>query len=151
MLRAEDWWSDCCRLWRDAAWRLCSTAAECSCAFLRSSATLELLGSLAREESGVWLAREAREGVWDAREAREGVCPAREAREGVWLVREERGLASEVEAREERGLKVGGLIGQQEHSPGNPVIENTLTLARLPPTPQHYVAQCTQRQVFSVA
>lgn len=42
------WW--CCRLWcrlcREAACcRLCRTAAECSCAFRRSSATLELRGS----------------------------------------------------------------------------------------------------------
>lgn len=115
-------------MWREAAWRLCRTAAECSCAFLRSSATLELLGSLASEESGVWLAREAREGDW----------PAREAREGVWLVREESGLAREVEAREESGLKVGGLIGQQEHSPGNPVAGNRWALAA--PPPQHHVA-----------
>ena len=63
----------------------------------------------------------------------------REAREGVWLVREDRGLEREVEAREESGLKVGGLIGQQEHSPGNPVAGNRCVLAPplSPPPSQH--------------
>lgn len=84
-MRAVDECSDCCRECKEAACRLCRTAAECSWAFRLSSATLELRGSLkeARGEDACEerdprdedceAARQAKEGLWEAREANEGL------------------------------------------------------------------------------
>lgn len=130
----NDWWREC----RDAAWRLCRTAAECSWALRRSSATLELLGSVSvegelcaardpREED--WEAKQAKEGAaWVAKDANVGVCDAKETRDA-----EERSLVGEAnediggvvwEAKEDKGLlrldANEGFTGQHEQSPGNP-------------------------------